>query len=233
MTIERIIVGDERIDFARSAFPFIPNAEVEFTESHIELIRRARTRNYGLVVTDLEYTLNGREGFEVLESIQDINVRKILWTGAAHMQEIQQRARELGAELLSKEQIGSLVGQVVNNAPLKRDGIVLVYVPESNDPLYRSIKQVLEILSKDKLVIGSNLARELESGRYGLVIDTTPMTARLTRGCESFNGTVAHDMKYLKLSEVPRVACVYDVCTFLADVAKISSAFFAQQKTGN
>lgn len=232
MALERILVGDDRLEFARSNFPSIPNAEVEFVDNPRRVIEKAQAGEYSMVVTDLEYTQGGREGFQVLEALRENKARKILWTGAADNPEVQEKVRELGAELLSKEQIGSLVGQVVNQAPLKRDGKVLIYASNPGSSLYNSIEKVTGLIfEKDQVKVSSNLRQELETYQYGLVIDTSTMLARLQGGKPSLNGVVAHDMKYLKLREVPRVVCLPNPFTALADMAEIGKRYFASIKS--
>ena len=183
-----------------------------------------------MIITDLQYSENGEEGFVVLEAIRGITARKILWTGAAGHEDVRKRAAELGAEVLDKDELGALVGACVSKAPFKQGGKVLVYVSGGqNNPVTRAIKQVVEMLFAPGLVeVGHDLKESLLTNQYGLVIDTT--TALPTRS-KSKNGSVAHDLKYLKLSEVPRVVCVYDVCTIVCDIAKVVGKFVAGQQT--
>ncbi len=208
MTLERILVGDDRIEFAKQAMPYVPGAEVTFVDNPQQCIAEARTGRYGLVITDLQYTPEGTEGFDVLEALQDLSVRKILWTGASHTPGVRERAEELGAELLAKNELGTLVGMAVSETPMKQGGIVLVYTPEkAPTPIYRALEQVLHtFFGPEKVVLSSDLKGELEKGEYGLVIDTSTLssTGREMR----FNGTVAHDLKYIPLDEVPRVCCI-------------------------
>jgi len=44
-------------------------------------------------------------------------------------------------------------------------------------------------------------------------------------GQKRAHGTVAHDMKYIKLNEVPRVVTVHDVTTVVSDIARIASTY--------
>lgn len=46
-----------------------------------EAIRRARISNYGFLITDLDYTRNGREGYKVLHETADLSMIRILYTG--------------------------------------------------------------------------------------------------------------------------------------------------------
>jgi len=119
MTLEKFLVGDDQIDFARKNFPFIPNAKVEFVTNPDELVRKAQSGEYSIIVTDLNYTEHGEEGYKVLEALKDVSSRKILWTGNAYDKEVRDRGQSLGAEVLDKDEIGALVGQVVNKASLK------------------------------------------------------------------------------------------------------------------
>jgi hypothetical protein len=229
MALEKILVGDDHIDFAKAAFPYIPDASVEFVSSPEEIIRKAKTGMYTTIVTDLEYTENGREGYAVLEQIKDLPARKILWTGRGNEKDVQDKGRALGAEVLDKDEIGTLVGQVVNKAKLKQDGLVMIYVPSGQKPIYYALEKVMETLLPE-VVVSSDLRGELQTGKYGLVIDTSTMMSYLQDRKVRMNGSVAHDMKYLQLREVPRVVCVNDVTTIVADIIKIALDYMIMAK---
>lgn len=225
MTLEKILVGDNDLNFARSNFPFIPNAEVEFIADPKELIRKATSGSYSTIVTDLNYSEGGQEGFKVLEALRGVSARKILWTGNAYDAGVRERAQSFGAEVLDKDEIGALVGQVVSKAPLKESGKVLVYVPEGM--VGKVLKQIVEIFFKpgeDRVVFSSDLRIELETGQYGLVIDTST-----AQGDKRAHGRVAHDMKYMKLAEVPRVVPVHDLTRVVCDIARIAGGYLARQ----
>ena len=227
MKLEKILLGDDNLEFAREAMPYIPGAEITFVSSPEELVTEARTGNYTTIITDLQYTPQGTEGYKILEELEDLDARKILWTGVADQEEVKEKAKELGAELLDKDELGTLVGMTVSKAPLKEGGKVLVYMPAGeNSSIYRAMKQVIEVFcDPDKVVLGSNLKEELRSGEYGLVIDTTTMPTSIDERSRT-NGSVAHDMKYLKLDEVPKVACVHDVTRVVADIAQLVTDFY-------
>lgn len=225
MILEKILVGDDNINFARSNFPFIPNAEVEFVDNPQELLRRATTGAYSTIVTDLNYSEGGQEGFSVLEALRGSSARKVLWTGNANDAGVREKAQSFGAEVLDKDEIGTLVGQVVSKAPLKESGKVLVYVLEGM--VGKALKQTVELFfrpGEDRVVFSSDLRRELETGQYGLVIDTST-----AQGDKRAHGRVAHDMKYMKLAEVPRVVPVHDVTRIVCDIARIAGSYLARQ----
>ena len=218
MALEKILVGDNDLDFARSNFPFIPNAEVEFVDNPQELIHRATTGSYSTIVTDLNYSEAGQEGFNVLEALKVVSARKVLWTGNAYDVGVRERAQSLGAEVLDKDEIGTLVGQVVSKATLVENGKVLVYVPEGK--VGRVLKQIVEMFfrtGEESVVFSSDLSGELETGQYGLVIDTST-----AYGDKRTHGNVAHDMKYMKLAAVPRVVTLHDVNRVVCDIARIA-----------
>jgi hypothetical protein len=222
--LERILVGDDEVDFARETFPFIPNAEVEFVDNPQELIKRALSGKYSTIVTDLSYSIGRQndEGFDVLNALKDVKARKILWTGYAQRPGVKERAKSLGAEVLDKNEIGTLVGQVVSNAPLKEKGKVLIYVHEG--VLEKAMRQSVGLLSnEDQIVVSSDLKNQLATNQYGLVIDAS------TIGRDIPQGTVAHDMKYLKLKEVPRVVTISDLR--LADILRIAGNYLKQVGT--
>ena len=221
MTLEKILVGDDQIDFARNNFPSIPNSEVEFVANPDELIRKSQSGEYSMIVTDLNYTEHGEEGYRVLEALKDVSSRKILWTGNAYDQGVKDTGQSLGAEVLDKDEIGTLVGQVVNKAPLKQDGKVLIYV-SGDGPIVKALEKTTGLFfDREQVAVSSNLKGELATGHYGLVIDTSTMMP----GERRVHGTVAHDMKYITLNEVPRVVTVHKVGTVVADIAKIVEAY--------
>ncbi|MBW3001850.1 hypothetical protein KY338_01660 [Candidatus Woesearchaeota archaeon] len=212
MELEKILVGDDQIEFARANFPFIPDAETEFVSTPEEVIEKGKTGKYSLIVTDLNYTPYGNEGITVLRALKDSPARKILWTGQAYAPEVRAIGEGLGAEVLNKDELGTLVGQVVSKAPLKKDGKVLVYVAE--EQLVGAIRQtVCALLGNENVTVSSKLRKELETGEYGLVIDTSTM-----QGDRRAHGTVAHDLKYVRLTEVPRVETVHNITTVVRDI---------------
>lgn len=219
MALERILVGDDQTEFARQNFPYIPDAEIEFVSTPEEVVEKGKTGDYSIVITDLNYTPNGQEGFKVLEELKGLGARLILWTGNAYDPGIRAKGEELGAEVLDKDEIGALVGQVVSKTPLKKDGKVLVYVAEKN--LVGAMrKSVCTLLGHEKVTVSSDLRKELETGEYGLVIDTSTML-----GEKRSHGSVAHDMKYIKLAEVPRVATVHNISTVVVDIIRIAGPY--------
>ena len=225
--LENILLGDDRLDFAKEAMPYIPGAEVTYVSTPEEIVAEAKTGKYDLIITDLQYTPNGSEGFSVLEQLQDLDTRKILWTAAAGMDEVKTKAKEYGVELLNKNELGTLVGMTVSQAPLKTDGRVLVYMPQGEESsVYRAMKQVVEsFYDSDQVVIGSNLKEELQSGEYGLVIDTTTMPLRIGEK-HRINGSVAHNLKYFQLKEVPKVACIHNITTAVSDICLKVADFY-------
>jgi hypothetical protein len=227
MAIERIILGDDHLEFAKKAMPSIPRAEVEFVDDPDELVARIEACEgaYDLIISDLEYGEGKKSGLDVFAYLSERGIaedaRKILWTGCAGEPSVREAAQELGVELLDKDELGSLVGMAVSKAPLKTDGGVFVYVPDMKQLHYKAVKHVVDtVFDRDKITVGSGLKEALESGKYGLVIDAS------TLDTERAHGVVAHDMKYMQLPEVPKVVCARDSLTVLADVGKAALAFY-------
>ncbi len=215
------------LDFVKGVFPYIPDAEVEFVETPEQVIEKALGGGYTVIVTDLDYTPRGREGFKVLEALKDVDARKVLYTGAAQEPGVKERAKELGAEVLDKDEIGALVGQVVSKAPLKEGGKVLLYAPQE-EPMHKAFEMVMETFYPDGSVkVCTDLKADLATGEYGLVIDATPI---MYAGHKAAHGVVAHDLKYIKLAEVPRVVVINDICTVIPDIVEHVARFY--QKTG-
>ena len=79
----RILIGDdkEQVRTALARALKLRKLEADLVSTPEETIAKARTGNYSAVITDLEYTENGREGYEVLRQIRNIPALKILYTG--------------------------------------------------------------------------------------------------------------------------------------------------------
>ncbi len=229
--MQKIIVGDDRLDFAKQSMPYIPDAEITYVSDPNELIDKATEGGFDIIITDLEYTEGGLQGLGVLAALKDrgIKGRKILWTGRAGDELIRKQAERLDAEILDKDELPALVGMTVSKAPLKKGGIVLVYSSEgASKPVTRAFQQTIPMFFKDgDIVVSSDLKQELSTGKYGLVIDTSTLCwdRKQTRS----SGVVAHDMKYIKLAEVPRVVCVYDITSVVEDILKLAREFLSQR----
>jgi CheY-like chemotaxis protein len=85
MMNKRILYGDDKEENRRSLARALRlrNLEVDLVSSPAELVAKARAEKYGVIVTDLDYTLEGREGYEVLKQIKDLPAVKVLYTGQA------------------------------------------------------------------------------------------------------------------------------------------------------
>tara|TARA_Y100000310_G_scaffold272362_1_gene287268 strand:+ start:72 stop:758 length:687 start_codon:yes stop_codon:yes gene_type:complete len=227
MAIEKILVGDDRIDYARRVFPSIPETEVDFVDTPEEFIKKAQTGEYSTIITDLMYTPTGQEGFDVLESVKNLDARKILWTGNAYDEGVRKRAEGLGAEVLGKDELGSLIGATISKVPLKQDGMALIYCPDEQGVLYKAMERVVGmIFDPDKVKLSSNLEEELTKNEYGLVVDTTTMRSQ----GEKVYGKVAHDIKYMKLKEAPKIVSLPNVSTALIDMVTHVSNFYESNK---
>ncbi len=83
MENKKVLYGDDREDMREALAKELKlrNLEVELASTAEELVTKARTKEYGVIITDLEYTLEGLEGYEVLRQIKDIAALKILYSG--------------------------------------------------------------------------------------------------------------------------------------------------------
>ena len=81
-TTLRILVGDdnESLERALARALSLNGFETDSASTPQETIAKARANDYFAVITDLEYTDGGREGYEVLRQIRDSPTHKILYT---------------------------------------------------------------------------------------------------------------------------------------------------------
>ena len=209
MALEKILVGDDQIEYTKKVFPTMPPgaAYPDFVDNYEAVIEKARNGDYNLIVTDLNYTENGQEGYKVLEALVDLPVRKILWTGNADDPGVRERAQALGAEVLGKDEIGTLVGIARNEKRIKNGGEVMLYIDGATFPVFMdAYKRAIEgagYALEDVALVKKGIREHLATGRYGLIIDMTAF--------EYPNGVVAHDLKYVDLEEIPRVVTVYEI----------------------
>lgn len=225
MSLEKVIVGTEGLEQARKAIGYVPTTEIDFVSSPSELISRVQAGNYQWLVTDLNYTPEGKEGFGILESFKDVGLKKVLWTADAYNPSITERGESLGAEVLASNEIVTLVGQLIHKAPLKKGGGVLIYYPDKDSSIYRALNQVFStILEQGKVTIGSSLRDELESEKYGLVIDTSTLS-----GLHS-HSNVGSQLRNIRLREIPRIVTVSEVGSILVDMLNPIGRFYRSQE---
>jgi len=82
MENKRILYGDDneqmRSSLARALK--LRNLEADLASTPEETIAKARANNYAAVITDLEYSAGGREGYDVMREIKDLPALKVLYT---------------------------------------------------------------------------------------------------------------------------------------------------------
>ncbi|MBW2964572.1 metallophosphoesterase family protein [Candidatus Woesearchaeota archaeon] len=105
---------------------------------------------------------------------------------------------------------------IAREEPRQDQSPIFVYVTSLDRADCRAIKQSLNALFDPEIVVvGDDLKAALGSRQYSLVIDTSTLGREGAR-----SGVVAHDMKYIRIDQPPKVVCVTDTCRVLADIAK-------------
>jgi DNA-binding NarL/FixJ family response regulator len=80
----KILIGDDRIDVIRAMKNALSNLEVITALTPDKTIELAESAHPDVLVTDLQYTQNGTEGYRVLIKTKDIVPVRILFTAAAN-----------------------------------------------------------------------------------------------------------------------------------------------------
>jgi DNA-binding response OmpR family regulator len=79
----KILIGDDNQEvkefLARTLK--LRGLEVDLVSTPHETIAKAKENQYSVIITDLEYAPNGREGYDVLRAIKGLPATKILYTG--------------------------------------------------------------------------------------------------------------------------------------------------------
>jgi DNA-binding NtrC family response regulator len=80
---KKILIGDDNKQVRNSLARALKIRELEsdLASTPQETITKARSGEYYAVITDLGYTKDGREGYNVLRAIADLHAVKILYTG--------------------------------------------------------------------------------------------------------------------------------------------------------
>jgi DNA-binding response OmpR family regulator len=113
--IEKILWGDDDAGILK-LFQF--NLEHAFKENKLkvdtatnpeEVVSKAMQNSYDLIITDLNYTHRGREGFDVIRKVQGLAQYVILCSGSID-ETVEETAKEAGAygaidKLLSVKEI--------------------------------------------------------------------------------------------------------------------------------
>lgn len=223
----RILYGCDDVVLARQAVPDLGQADIEFDGSFRSVIRRAKAAEQDIVVTGLDYSPGGREGLLVLGALRGTLTRRILVTSEAYDPVVRAKAAKLGADVLDEDELGTLAGLAVANAPLKNDGLVLVHVADMVSRPNISLQRIISsVFSPAQVAVNADLRDELMSGMYGLVIDATPLEDSRD---EHLHGRVARELGHLELASVPRVVCLYRPRSIIEDVARVVGRFLAAQ----
>jgi DNA-binding response OmpR family regulator len=113
--INKILIGDDREQVRCSLGRALRarKIEVDLAATAQEVIRKARANNYDAVITDLEYTEGGREGYEVLRQISDLPTLKVLYTAQSGF-EFEAEGLECGADYVILRKDHSRLLQLLN-----------------------------------------------------------------------------------------------------------------------
>lgn len=80
---KRVLIGDDNQTIRAELLESLvrKNFAVDLASTPEEMIQKAKSGDYFAVVTDLEYTPQGREGYAVLDELKENPALKILYTG--------------------------------------------------------------------------------------------------------------------------------------------------------
>ena len=111
MKTRKILIGDDNKAGTASLGRALRGSQVDFAYTPSEVVEKARTETYDVIVTDLDYTEPaGAEGFLVLSDVRELAPVRILYSGRADDAEVQRRAREAGAtHVVEKSDLSGLL----------------------------------------------------------------------------------------------------------------------------
>ncbi|MCX6748237.1 MAG: response regulator [Candidatus Pacearchaeota archaeon] len=112
MTNKKILMGDDNEEFLARFSRALkrPEIEVDTAITPEEVITKARQARYDKIVTDLDYTDGGAEGYKVLQEIRNLVPVRILYTARAEVEGVKEQAEQSEAtHIISKQNISGLM----------------------------------------------------------------------------------------------------------------------------
>ena len=107
----KVLIGDDNIEKLRARFCLdetLRGKRVYYACTPEATIELAKKKRYDIIVTDLQYTEGGCEGFDVLKSVRA--PVKVLWTAAANSPDVRKIAADCGANyVFHKDETDKLI----------------------------------------------------------------------------------------------------------------------------
>jgi len=121
---KRILIGDDKQKERTSLARALGNYNLTFAEAPDEVINKARQSRYDLIITDLEYTEGGKEGFQVLREIKDLSEKRILYTGRRGFEMVMEGIFAGATEVVEGKNLSQLL-EIVSELNSKRENTEL------------------------------------------------------------------------------------------------------------
>jgi len=110
--LTKILIGDDDVEIVASLSRFLksPTLEIDIAYTPQDVINNARQKSYDKIVTDLDYTEGGEEGYQVLNQVRELAPVKVLYTSKAYSEKVKERAYKEGAtHLIPKSNMSDLI----------------------------------------------------------------------------------------------------------------------------
>lgn len=222
---KKILVGDDRLDFARREFgKYFPDDEVIYAGTPEVLLELARQHpDADMIFTDLQYTYLGKEGLDVLRALEGDAREVYLWTASEDFS-VAAEAIKLGAErVIAKDRLGEFAGYAEGPeaAPApNKDGGVLVVVPHGETAAAAMRKSVEANWPHGGVTIISSRELKAVPGSFGKIVYVTG----IGREEGSAKGFIDHEDKYretpLGYREIVEIPVTEAVVGVIGELAK-------------
>ena len=120
----KILIGDDKQEEREKLARALSGYDLTLAETPEEVVNKARQIKYDAVVTDLEYTEGGQEGYEVLRQIQDLTENRILYTGARGFELVIEGTLAGATEVVEGKNSSELL-RILSELDSKRENIEL------------------------------------------------------------------------------------------------------------
>ncbi len=112
MKPKKILIGDDNTEFLTSFSRALRRLEIEVDTATTpdEVTAKAQKTRYDKIVTDLDYTDGGAEGYQVLQEIKNLAPIRVLYTARAGVEGVKQEAERNGAtHVINKSDVSGLM----------------------------------------------------------------------------------------------------------------------------
>ncbi len=204
--------------------PLLPWEQMVKTNSQTELIHRAQNEKFNWLISTVGEN-NYYHNFTVLEATRSIPIKKILYAEKKYTPSLKNIVEGFNAFILNQWELTTLNGMLSSQAPLKKDGKILIYFENYYEQLmiFNEHQHKKIELKYPEIKINNYPAKELGSllgeNRFKIIIDTTTASYPWSLTPKSTSPLIK-EFKNTNFTEIPILVCLKNQLTLKRDILK-------------